>query len=1385
MSHTSRTRRRISILLTIALGCATAVGGVYAWRKHRLHVQTAAWRQEGLAASKRGDYSQVIDKLTLYLARIPEDREALESYIDARPRVELPNHQHWVEQARAIKYLLHLDPNLLQPRLKLLNLYRQLGLRSESIETADVILKQQPANSQALETKVNVLIDLKKYAPALLAARDWCAAEPLNPVARLKACSLMAQTGQSLEQILADIDAWHRERPSEEARFNLFSAFAYGVTGDRASALARLRLAAKQPAPDDAFAQILIAQIAAEGDPGEDVAVLRTAVATGAGSDIRQMLLSRLWEQNQWKEVVEVAQKLDMSQPTTSTDILALVCLADISLNDTAGANGVRRILAGRNDPIAQAWCAVLGPSSSEAAGNLALAGQCRRALEVQPNNPYLLYFLGEALARLNENDLAIEAWQQASDIDLTWGLPLSRLADLLLQSGDVDRAAQAATAAFRRGATVAAAVTLTRAAVAEAQTPNAISSEALKRLIDELDKAIPGNQELSLLRAQFLAITGEKQQAIEVVKKLLESPSLDEPSMLRLVAISEAGSLGLEASILDTDERLHGVTPNLALRRALAKSPSDGLIAFDTAMAGSSGNKVDWALARVTYLDRTRADAAKAQWQQLCEQQPQNLAIQQAALNSRAMRGDRAFGEHTIQRLQKILGPMSLTCMMARARLISATRANDEDDRELAQLLAQIVGAHPGLTAPRLLRAQSLERAGKINEAIDQLQLAQSVGANSTGVALSLASLYRQKGDDERARQELDRISAQVIRNPVEARFAARLLSEEGDYAKAAAIVEPISRLSTSDGLLLADLYWRQNRFADATQLVERLLQAPDADTIEFAARLYISQGKTAESEHVLALLDNMKLASGRAELVKATCLASVGSVDQAIAQYHSAIDAAPHDTTARRCLIGYLFILGRTSDASAVVEEGLRLNQGDQIQTEIKRATPMLSAIAAYAELHPLLIDYLKNPAQSARSLAEMKQIFDASQLNDDPSEQVARVTVIAQRYPRAESVQRWAIRMYLRNGQPMVAARGIERALATFPQSPEVAALAYQFYAGEAQWDKALDAAHRWRDRITDPIRADVAIASALIELKNPSQAVTQLQPHLAQARSAPDHFMELLFTDAEALCVMGDTASAELLIFPHAKEQAAWRAAGLKLAARKLSDQDAQRWISQVASMIDRNSIDETTLLAEAWAAVGMRHAELSACLNEAKRTFASVEARHDASAGALEQAGIFAEQTGDTNKAKVLYLRSVQLDPNRPIAQNNLAMLLSADDGNLPEALGHAKAALSVSPRAPELLDTFAYISAKAGDYKAAAAHLRRAIALDAHNIRWSLNLADILFKGGEKDEAAKVLASIDTGEEDLTHLPPSQQNQLVALRQRIAPIAATSELQTR
>ena len=207
------------------------------------------------------------------------------------------------------------------------------------------------------------------------------------------------------------------------------------------------------------------------------------------------------------------------------------------------------------------------------------------------------------------------------------------------------------------------------------------------------------------------------------------------------------------------------------------------------------------------------------------------------------------------------------------------------------------------------MLLAQAYETVGNLAAATKELQQAADQDQLNVGLACELARLLQLQNRFADARIYLERAAgAADLSDEARIRLAG-MLAAQGEFARAAGMMEASKNPTPPGQLLLADLYRRQGRSADAEAVYARLLgsKSPSIDVFRAAADFYGSQRQPERAQQILDRLPESRPGAGMIELSNAIYNERWGSAEIARRDYLSATMAAPHDATTWRHLIAF----------------------------------------------------------------------------------------------------------------------------------------------------------------------------------------------------------------------------------------------------------------------------------------------------------------------------------------------------------------------------------------------------------------------------------------------------------------------------------------------
>ncbi len=1358
--------------------CLVAIGaGLYLRNEHRKTAKLAIARTAGLAAFKAGDYRTALDQLKTYTWRVRGDNEALYAYAVARSRIETPNGSHITESISALTTLLQQDPGNLDADHRLLELYVQVFHNNDAVDLADSILADHHDDLDALHGKCVALDRLHKLEAALAASQKLNVLEPTDLEQELTTYKLMRGLKRTDAELIARAQTQQRDHAGDP-RFELLLAWVYGNAGDMPACLQWLKTATTRPAPDATYVRYVVRVLDQLKMYRESETLLDRAVAENPDPQIMRVLIQRLWQSAKFTAVIDRLKDLSPASPASDSGLLAYLALSQVETGNVPAAQKIVAALGARNnDPDAIAWSITLTARFNHLDPKSALA-QYEAALVRSPDNAVIRFFVGEAYSRMGETELAMAAWKRAAELSPSWMMPHLNIARTLAGSGRAREAVAEAEAARRAApdqlATITALATIRYQALDEGP-PDASAESNLLALITDIQKQSPGEPGTLPAYVNLLARAGKKQEAIDVLHAVTANVRrYEQPTLLQLVAASRAHGLGLENELLSTPAAREGdSTPRVALAQAanLADSgkPLDGLTLLQNRAKKAATQPVQWQLAIAQYKEIIHDPSAIKQWTDLADANPDDLSVQNAVLkNAISARADRDFIARTIDRVRNLTGPEGQTWKLERARWLIGS-GSAKDAAEAVNTLSEIVRLSPTLTEARLLLAAAYETVGNLSAATKELQQAADQDQLNDAIACELARLLQLQNRFVDARIYLER-AASIGDVSDEARMRlAGMLAAQGEFARAASIMEASKEPTSQGQLLLADLYHRQGRSADAEAVYTRLLaeKSPSIEAFRAAADYYGSQHQPDRAEQILARLPESKPRAGMIELSNAIYNERWGSAQTARENYLSATIAAPNDPTTWRHFIAFNLRAAQYDQAKQAADDALHAIPDDESLKRLHAISGTLAQLSgANVALRPVLA--LLAAAPEDRGVVDLLT-------QQDPTSQPAgdmmllKLRDAAARYPRSLPIQTALVQWCVALQQLDEAADVARRTMESFPSDADSARIAATIYRLAEKYDLAATAARQWRQRSAEnPEPADLMLAEIELARGNANAALQAMQPYIAHLKASPQENPPGVATLARAYALSGHGTDTRDLLKPLLPRDRAWRIMWLQIAGRDLPDPAAAaQWINEVEPMLADD--DERLALGEAWYRLAARSDD-AAALNSAAKAVDQIVAKPQPSPQATLLRALIADRAGDTKTAEINYRRTLNISPTQPEALNNLAYGLLISGGDLQEAKTLAAKAVAVEPNSASFYDTLARVQVKSGERDAAITSFKKAIELEPGNLEALVGLAGALQDAGQHQPAAELLTRIDELLKSKPVVSPQLRRELDAMR---------------
>lgn len=1397
--------------------------GVFSWRLAIAARKSLENRELGMAAAKQTNYFDALKYLSQYL-RKPEyqkDIEALYQYAIARREVPAAGGKNIFEAIGLFKAVLERDPGHKQARKDLLALYGMVAYNTEAIELADKMVREDSKDYEALRYKALSLGRLRKFDEALKVTDKVLELAPDNVPAMMMRVETMYRLDRPQPEIIK-YAAEMLEKHPDDPKYEVIVGYAHALLQEGDKARDVLRKTAQREMTDIEFIRLMVFQLDSVMLFDDGLNLLRRSAVKTKDPMLLRLLVRRLWEASRFDEMLEVLDPLELKNPKTHSELLALKAMGLVGMKrDAEKVKEIIDLLAGRSDASARAWKPVLAEVVSALAEPKKVIEICRLGLTADPTNPYIRYFLGEAYNSMGEQELALEHWKQVLKTAPTWAMPYVRIAQGLTSSGRSRSAVEVARQAVIRAPSNAAALSTFAATLASAlevtSSPDPKAVKQLRDLLEKVQAAVPGEINtlpiwIDELGKQGKTDPAKKQQAIDAIHTLLDHTKLaleaiakdksrekdreklvPEQTLVRLAGISREYELFVEKECFEMAETIRGMTPTLAYAKAAYmrtyESPEAGKkFLSDLMNAPERKDQLIWRLQWAQFLASIRDPDAKQVWQEIADANPDNLNIQRRVMSIPSVQDDRAFMDRVIKRVQAGSGDEGMSWKLARARWLLSGEDSRKDASTAVVMLTEMVKTSPDLIEPRILLAAAMQKVDNTGGAVEQLNAATNLQPDNLDVIVALARLRLSQGDYTETRRLVDRILSDPDAKEAHLRQVASMQSQMGDLEKSLQTMVKVAgdekNKDAPPDLMLAELYFRTNQPKKAEPIFRALMDHPNEVVIQAYANFLGAMGRVDEAKAALAKLDGLKLDPGLKEMIHAEFARRFLKPELAIANYEAAIKLVPQKPVPYLNLMTFYVDLGAVEQMLGVNERAHKEIPSHKVFTLIDSQKEIVKSVVGKPQLQRMVAAIITDNEYRESAVEAMRIMYEANKNKERAAQTLLRLRGILDKSPRFLSLHIMMVDLYAAAGRYDEATSLATRTMTTFPNNSEPAEQAVRVLAAQRKWDETLATAQKWRDRSqVRPLAPDVAIAEAYLNMKNTAKALATIEPYKSDALKMPAEFFGVVTIMTRAMAASGKTDEAANILKPLLPTNTLWRSMWIIIAMNWIPGTDnklAAEWLDRVRPTIPDSAQIELIDLAEQWYRLGLR-AKNAEYKKKGVNLIREVASRPDAEAGASTRYGIIAYQEGDTATSEEQYRKAIARNPNMPVALNNLAMLLVDQNSKLDDALAFAKKCVELDPNSATYYDTLATVHLKRKEFGPSVDALRTALQIEPGSIEWRINLAGVHIAQANKDEAIRVMREVDALEPNFDRMNPEVKKRYKSNKDALAA-AASAEL---
>jgi cellulose synthase operon protein C len=1391
--------RRLNAKLFLILLTSVTVGGalVHGLHAYQVHRHSGMFLRESERAEKAGHFEESAENLRRYLLLSPADMDVtarladllFEHHQDRQAQLlysQVVQQQPGNDKARRrlvdislrlgayqdAKY--HLENYLIRTHADEGELYLQLGSSQQALgdyigarASYEKAIKLAPNLTTTYARLAGLLVDrLDKGTEAKDQLDEMLKRNPKSAEAYLlKAAFLQAHASNPLVQnayLPKGSKIAGYERPLEMLKQSL------------ADAKEALKLA-----PNDGKALLFAAQSAiscSRPDEGRDFA--ERALKINPQEPVAYVVLAsnELRQDHQPKAIETLKRGLE----ATKGNSLVLLTLANLELDahDVAAAKPLIDRLRKSESfaPVARYFdTRILIDQSEWAEAASRLQGTSTELTRWPQFQKESQFWLAHCYARLGRNDLRINAYRVALDIDPFWPPARMGLAEALREAGRNDESLTEYQRLLRLPnipprATIAG----LQMEIAKnlSKPPDDPSWNAIGARLKEVGRRSTETQ--LLLDAQLAAARGHVNESLQDLRAAIKADPKNSTAWLNLLAVemrsdhwSDAEKLLVEMKKQFADgvpyrlgraEYLvrHSGEPAKAELRSLAEAPAT--------YSKTDRQQLAAGMARAA-LEIKDYEQAERLCHFVADNDPSNLQIRlvlfdlaQQAGRVEAMKGALA----QVQEIEK----GGFYSKYGEAVELFLEGQQKKDEKLLDQAMEKAKEAkllRPDWARSTLLVAEIDDYRGRRDAAIDAYMAALDLGERDHRLLGRLVSLLYEQGNYRKAEAIIKRLqdekapfSAELIR------LASHTSIQTGDVNRAL----DLARHTASHSKDVRDHIWygQVATIAGKMDEAEKELKQATVDAPKFAGgwieliRLYVATNKREQAQKVLAEAKT-KIDVKATPLALAYACELLGQNHDAEEYYAGALKAAPHDSRIQQAMVEFEIKIGKLDEAQTILRQLMTSSEESKDTATLlwsrRKLASLLINLPSYqkhTEARALVDKNLSDAPKSDPDLRMGALIDAALATNESRQKAIEQLETLSHRPGVLTSDDQLLLaRLYWSAGEK-AKARDQLRTLASQSRTPEYT-LAYT----EVLLDgNELSEAENWVRRLAEiaPKQFGTAVARARLFAK---------QDHFNEAFDALSRFVQDDASgDPRQRTLRRRLASARFEEFGHDLAKR-----GRKQEAEKFFAQ-AENWIPEIGA-----NPNEPTLLNVLFLIRCDRHADAvaelermqqgkdmdslaKACLAMAQINTNEREVLQRAtrvaehvvsvrpSADSWFALGALQDRTEDYDGAEQSYRHGLAIASARIDALNNLAYILALRKKELPEARRLINQALENGGPRAALRDSLAMIELAMGDADAALSDADLACSEDPNPVHL-FHLARLRMNKGDRKGATEAL----------------------------------------
>ena len=505
---------------------------------------------------------------------------------------------------------------------------------------------------------------------------------------------------------------------------------------------------------------------------------------------------------------------------------------------------------------------------------------------------------------------------------------------------------------------------------------------------------------------------------------------------------------------------------------------------------------------------------------------------------------------------------------------------------------------------------------------------------------------------------------------------------------------------------LALGGFYQSQNRLGEAEQQLKHAIDVDPKDPAPRAAlvRLMMTEGKRAEIENFLRQTKNDLADDSEGYRMLGDFYYAGGDLDKATAEYGSLYNEHPRDMQVKKNYVQLLILKNRLDEAAKLNGEILKANPRD-VEALVYLGQVQLRRGDAYGAVDSLQSAF-KNDPDNAVAHYQLGIAFD-QQHNEARAESEWREAIRLR--PDLTDAQRALASVELRRGDLDAVMQTAQQIITAQPYSADGFMLRAVAEINGRKYNDAEQDLHKAMEVAPASAAPYVQMGNLHLVQKQFSEAEKSYQQALDKDPASSDGLSGLLNTYFAENQPDKAVAAANAQLAKSPNNSAFYDLLGTALFNGKKDLKGAEAALRKAVEL-DRNNSDALVKLGKVQVAEG--------AADQALATYQQSIKDNPREISFYILAGELYESQNKWDNAKAMYQQALNIEPNHPLASNNMAYVILQQGGNVDVALAMAQTARRGMPDSPNAADTLGWAYFHKGVYNSAIDLFQEALRLN-------------------------------------------------------------------